>query len=94
MIYVYAVSVIKEGQSEKYLEIAKEMAEKSRKETGNVNYDVCQSLENPLEFAMFERWESLEALQAHEQTPHFLELVPKMRELRNSSQVHKYQQQI
>jgi len=53
------------------------LAEKSRKESGCIAYDVLQDLEDPTVFVLIEEWASVSALDAHNRTPHFHEAVTK-----------------
>jgi quinol monooxygenase YgiN len=42
----------------------------TRKETGNLAYDLNRSVKNPTSDVVYERWRDLGALQAHLKTPH------------------------
>ncbi len=53
----------------------------TRKETGCLNYDLHQSLENPAKFLFHENWTSKAHLDAHLQSPHLKELKPIVSEL-------------
>jgi quinol monooxygenase YgiN len=53
------------------------LAEKSRKESGCVSYDVVQDMSQPENFVLIEEWASVSALDAHNRTPHFHEAVTK-----------------
>ena len=85
MIVVYAKSNVKEENAEKFLELAKKLVEETRKETGNISYELIRGLEDRTAFAFLEKWESPEILAAHMKTPHFTSIVPKLGELRDGS---------
>jgi quinol monooxygenase YgiN len=85
MIVVYAKSNVKEENAEKFLELAKKLVEETRKEKGNVSYELIRGLEDRTAFAFLEKWESPEILAAHMKTQHFTSLVPKLGELREGS---------
>ncbi|MCX2778530.1 antibiotic biosynthesis monooxygenase [Microbulbifer thermotolerans] len=42
----------------------------TRGEPGCLQYDLHQDNRDPAHFLFFERWESMESLQAHEKSPH------------------------
>jgi quinol monooxygenase YgiN len=61
---------VKEGAASKFeTAFAKAIAE-TRKEKGNLAYDLNRSTKNSSEFIVYERWQNVAALQAHLQTPH------------------------
>ncbi len=43
----------------------------SRKEPGNLSYDLCQATDDKSAFAFHENWASMEAFTLHTKTPHF-----------------------
>jgi len=51
------------------------LADRSRKETGCVSYEVLQDKAAPERFVLVEEWSSTAALDAHNRTPHFHEAV-------------------
>jgi len=82
MIVVYAKSIVPEKNIDKYLEIAKKLAEETRKENGNIFYEMIQDTNNKNVLAFIEKWENLEVLDKHMKTSHFTTLVPQLNELR------------
>lgn len=67
---------------DKYLEIAKKLAEETRKEKGNIFYEMVQDKNNRSVLAFIEKWENMEVLDKHMKTPHFTTFVPQLNELR------------
>jgi quinol monooxygenase YgiN len=55
--------------------IALTLADRSRKETGCMSYDVLQDKAAPERFVLVEEWSSTAALDAHNQAAHFHEAV-------------------
>jgi quinol monooxygenase YgiN len=53
----------------------------TRKETGCVNYDLHSSREDPAKFLFYENWTGQAALDAHMQSPHVQNLLPRVNEL-------------
>ncbi|MDU1909860.1 putative quinol monooxygenase [Fusobacterium sp.] len=82
MIIVYAKSIVPEENIDKYLEIAKKLAEETRKENGNIFYEMIQDTNNKNVLAFIEKWENMEVLDKHMKTSHFTTLVPQLNELR------------
>jgi len=78
MIKVVAQFFIRNGEMERALTLGKELVLETRKESGCVSYELCQSLKNDTHIAFIEEWENQAALDAHFQTPHFTDLVPKL----------------
>ncbi|MBQ6512043.1 putative quinol monooxygenase [Methanobrevibacter sp.] len=72
MIFVLAKAIPKdEDAANKIVEFAQDLIENSRKEDGNVDYNLyCHTGDSSLLFV--EQWESKEILDAHLQTEHFL----------------------
>jgi len=73
MIAVVAEIRVKDGKVEEYLAQAEKVVEGTRKEEGCIYYDCCRSADDPLGFAMVEKWKDKDALDAHMQTDHFKE---------------------
>lgn len=53
-------------------EMVKPLVENSRKEKGNLGYDIYPDVLNPNLYLILETWESDKALEAHNQTAHYL----------------------
>lgn len=70
----------KKGEREKYLKALYEngCVQGSRQEVGNHKYDYYFSESSDLEMLLVEHWESVTALDAHCQTPHF-NLIPQIK---------------
>jgi len=73
MINLIVKRKIKEGAIEKYKTYAEKSVTEIRKEAGCIRFELCQSTEDPLQFAMFECWESKAHFDAHLETAHFKE---------------------
>jgi quinol monooxygenase YgiN len=72
MIIVLAKAIAKdEDATKKIIEFAQDLIENSRKEDGNVDYNLYSNTgDGTLLFV--EQWESIDILNAHLQTDHFL----------------------
>ncbi|MDR1499830.1 MAG: antibiotic biosynthesis monooxygenase [Tannerellaceae bacterium] len=51
------------------------VVEGTRKEEGNISYDVFKDITNPLRYTFIEHWKSQEAIASHNASAHFLEFV-------------------
>lgn len=58
-----------------------DLVQKTRKETGCINYDLHVSLDNPKTFIFYENWVSKGCLDEHLQTPHLTRLRSMQEEL-------------
>ena len=72
-MYVVCVTIwIKPGFEEKFLEAAKMNHETTRREPGNLRFDVLRHEDDPLRFFLYEAYRTREDFVAHQQTPHYL----------------------
>lgn len=66
---------IRPEQRDRWLELIRANAAQTRAEEGCESYRVCEDLDTPNDFAIVERWTSLEAQYGHFRTPEFGELM-------------------
>lgn len=64
-IRVVANVVAFTNQIESLKEVLLELVQATRQEAGCIQYDLCQSIDNPASFTFVEEWETEEALKAH-----------------------------
>jgi quinol monooxygenase YgiN len=67
--------VVPEGNHGQVLGLLRELATQSRREPGNISFDVYENVDDPTRVVLLERYESREAFAAHRETPHFHALV-------------------
>ena len=79
--------MLKEGNSEKFKELAKDLISETRKENGCISYNLNQDIKNQDILTFIEEWESEEALQLHRNTLHFTSIVPKLSELQEENSI-------
>eukprot|EP00727_Mastigamoeba_balamuthi_P004814 m51a1_g14330 hypothetical protein (103) ;mRNA; f:114752-115132 len=73
MVYVVSVSVwVKAGHEEEFRAATVANARGTRREAGNVRFDVAQAVDDPSRFLLYEVYRSPDAFAAHQQTPHYL----------------------
>jgi (4S)-4-hydroxy-5-phosphonooxypentane-2,3-dione isomerase len=70
---VTAVTVfVKPERIEDFIQETEENNRHSIQETGNLRFDVLQSITDPSRFLIYEAYESDEAAALHKETPHYL----------------------
>ncbi|MDB5504810.1 MAG: Antibiotic biosynthesis monooxygenase [Tardiphaga sp.] len=70
MIYVVATLTVKPESRAELIEAAKACIDGTRKEAGNIAYDLHESVTDPAKMVFVEQWENAEALVPHRQTEH------------------------
>ena len=97
MIHVIAVLTAKPGKREEILGHFRAHVPAVRAEKGCIEYGAAVDAENALKvqtkwgpdtFLVIEKWESMEALQAHAAAPHMAAYAAKTRELMASRVIH------
>ncbi|MCI5699280.1 MAG: antibiotic biosynthesis monooxygenase [Lachnospiraceae bacterium] len=81
MIAVYAKCVVSGLNVDKFIALAKELVEETRKEPENISYELIRGREGKNVFAFLERWPSQAVLDAHMRTEHFKRLIPQIQKL-------------
>ena len=82
MVQITAVFYVKQECTQEFLEIAKELVEKTNTlDKGCIKYELCKDVSDPLHYVMLEAWENQSMLDEHMKAQHFVELVPKIGEL-------------
>jgi quinol monooxygenase YgiN len=60
---------------ESVLDLLRELATESRKEPGNISFDIYENVDDPARVVLLERYQSREAFGLHRATTHFQALV-------------------
>jgi quinol monooxygenase YgiN len=71
VIYIVATLYIRPETRAELIAGAQACIAETRKETGNISYDMQKSVSDPTKMVFVEQWESLEALAPHGKTEHF-----------------------
>ncbi len=74
MIIVAAHIQVKNGNEMNFINSANKCIAETRKEKGNISYNLLRNTEDDSKFTFFEEWESKESLDAHMVTDHFKQL--------------------
>jgi quinol monooxygenase YgiN len=80
-MFVVFVSVhVKEGQVPAFTEAILENARNTRREPGNVRFDVLQQEQDPSRFMLYEVYRTPDDFAAHQKTPHYLKFKERVAE--------------
>ena len=71
MILVVAKAQAKAGEAQALMQAAKICIEATLQEEGNISYTMLQEVFDENKFTFLEKWESLQALDAHSKSAHF-----------------------
>jgi len=97
MLHVIVTMRIKEGRMQEFLAACKDLRPIVLREAGCQGYEYVRDVvspfspEQPIEadrITLLERWESLDALKAHLETPHMKAAGAKMKGMRASVELH------
>lgn len=80
MIKIVAKNIVKEENKSKFIEAAKELIIKSRKEEGCISYNLYESIDGKC-LTFIEEWKDEKAVEIHNNSEHFKSIVPKLNEL-------------
>ena len=70
MIYVVATLTVKPETRAEFIAAATACIQETRKESGNIAYDMHESVTDPAKMVFVEQWENAEALVPHRTTEH------------------------
>lgn len=84
MIKVVAKVEVKKGFVEPFVNIASELVDSSREESGNISYELTR-VNNTNLFVFIETWTSEKALELHSKTKHFSNAMTSMKDITISS---------
>ena len=80
IVFVLKIEV-QPGQKEAFLKIAKQMAEESQKEAGNIEYHVYEEADEENVVAFIEKWKDQQSIDLHEKMVHFTDNIGKLKSL-------------
>lgn len=71
MLIVIAKATVKEGTAGQFMVAAQDVIKETRKEAGNISYNLLTDAYDQHQFTFVEKWESQEILDNHMKTAHF-----------------------
>lgn len=81
MVSIVAKFMLKEGKESIFLDLIKGLIKDSLAEDGCIEYALQKHIEQPLTYCLIEKWKDAEAVEFHNNTPHFTSTVPKIVEI-------------
>ncbi len=81
MIVLIVKIPVTPGKREEFIQRAQHVLAESRKEKGNISYNLYKSIENDNDLLYVEEWESKEALAAHGKSEHYQAFLKEREEL-------------
>jgi quinol monooxygenase YgiN len=81
MYQIYAKFTIKDGRAGEALAILDELIAETRKEPGNIRYQLFRSVDNPAILTVFEQWKDKAAIDEHNASEHFNKALPALEPL-------------
>lgn len=68
---IIAVIVVKPAYQEELEKAFHTVVDETRKESGNISYELHQDIKNPLKYTILEVWKSQAAIDEHNESVHF-----------------------
>lgn len=78
MLKIVAKFIVEEDKIEEFKKNAEILATQTRKEEGCISYQLLQNVDNSEMLFFVEEWENQEAIDKHNNSKHFTELLPKL----------------
>lgn len=90
MIIIVAKVTLREGRKKEFKSAAQGLIEGSRKEAGNISYDLFDDIEDEGTVAFIEEWKDMQAIDFHNGTSHFKEGVKAIEPYMKGMVITKY----
>ncbi|MDR1881962.1 MAG: antibiotic biosynthesis monooxygenase [Prevotella sp.] len=68
---IVAVIVVKAAYREELEKVFRSVVDETRKEDGNISYNLYRDCKNPLKYTILEEWKSQAAIDGHNESAHF-----------------------
>lgn len=68
---IVATIIVKAANQDELEKVFHSLVDETRKEQGNISYDLHQDVKDPLKYVILEVWKSQDAIDSHNETPHF-----------------------
>lgn len=80
-VKITAILNARPGKAQQLEALLRDLAKSSRREAGNLRWDIWQDRDNPARFVLDELYVDAAAVLAHREAPHFLSYAAKVGEL-------------
>ncbi len=93
MVAVFAKCKVVGGKEKIFVDLAHELAEKSRAESANVSYDILSEIDKDNgEFFFLEKWKDKAGLDEHMATDHFKNIIAEVQKIiEGELEIHVYE---
>ena len=81
MISIVAKFKVNKGEEEKFLSLTEKLGKASRAETGCIEYVLHKHTTKKQTYCMLEKWQNQAAIDEHNNSRHFTEIVPLLTEI-------------
>lgn len=78
MISIIAKFSINEGEESNFITLINDLIKSSLTEEGCIEYSLQKHTEKPGAYCLIEKWKDAEAVDFHNNTPHFTTTIPKL----------------
>lgn len=78
MVRIIAKHIVKPECVDEFLRIMPELIKASQREEGNFYYNLHKAIDVENVYTMMETWQDIASIEAHNASPHFTTLVPKI----------------
>ncbi|GKU81954.1 putative quinol monooxygenase [Niallia sp. NCCP-28] len=77
MIIIHATMTVKEDKQEKFMQEVQQLIEDTKKEAGNITYQLLKNISETNVYTMVEVWKDMEAVALHNTSEHFVSFTQK-----------------
>lgn len=78
MISIVAKFTVHEGEESNFFRLISPLIKDSQAEEGCIEYALQKHTEKPLSYCLIEKWKDADAVEFHNNTPHFTTIVPEL----------------
>ena len=72
---IVATIEVKAAYKEELIKVFHTVVDETRKEAGNISYDLYEDVKNPLKYTILETWKNQQAIDEHNASVHFQDFV-------------------
>ncbi|PKG24854.1 putative quinol monooxygenase [Niallia nealsonii] len=80
MIIIHAAMTVKEDKQDEFLQEVQQLVEDTKKEAGNITYQLLKNTSETNVYTMVEVWKDMEAVASHNKSEHFVGFTQKARD--------------
>lgn len=81
MIVIYAECLVNPQKTDEFVKLAGQLVQESKKEQGNVSYELIHCREGRNIYAFLEKWQDQDILDTHMRSKHFTTIFPQIEKM-------------